>query len=109
MTAWFLLAPVFLVFTLGAWASYSDKWRDSVWFFPTVAGTGFVCSVLWYLASRALACKELIFTYSLVWDSLMMVAYYVLPLLVMGVRPGPGVMLGGALIVSGMLVIKLGG
>lgn len=104
LTLW--LATV--LFLLGSWASYNDKFRAGQWYSVSYISLGILSAMLWVWATGSKT-KEQVFTYSLYWDSLMVACYYVAPLFLMGLRPTAGVLVGSLLILSGILVVKLGG
>jgi hypothetical protein len=85
---WFLMLPAFAVFCAGAYCSYTKAIRDHWVYLPAFVILTMLCGWLWVVASRNLgkdgdAVKEIMF-FSLVWDVLMIVAYYALPLLIKG-------------------------
>lgn len=107
MSAYWLLVPVFLMCVAGSWLSYSDAARRSpgyVWWMVLLGGA---CAGLFGWAARALDDKAKLYAFSLFYDSLMMAAYYLLPLALFGARVSPGVLCGAALVAVGLLVVRV--
>ncbi len=103
-----LLTLVFLLCVLGSWASFTDRVRNGGSYLPLMlavsVGTGF----LFACGCRLLDSKERIFVFSLGYDVVMATAYYLLPVLAFGCKPGPGVGWGALLIVLGLLLVHGG-
>jgi uncharacterized membrane protein (DUF485 family) len=67
------------------------------------------CGLFFGYAAKLLDTKAGVYLFSLYYDSIMMVAYYVLPLLVFSTKVTPGVMVGAALVAAGLIVAKIFG
>ena len=85
---WLLMIPAFAFFCAGAYCSYTKTVRDSWMYLPSFVILTMLCGWLWVVGSRHLgkdgdATKEIMF-FSLVWDVLMIAAYYALPLIFKG-------------------------
>lgn len=98
-----------LLLLIGSWATYTDWARRSWWYVSLMVLLSAGNAIVFGLAARALDNKERVFVLSLVLDALMVFAYYVLPVCIMGVRPSTGVVAGTLLVIVGFIVIKLGG
>lgn len=109
MTPWYLLAPAFATFLVGSLMSYADGFRRGPWYMPSFIGLGVLSSALWVLASKRIDDRDRIYVYSLVWDLLMVSAYYVAPALVFRVELSRGVWGGVGLMVVGMILVKIYG
>ena len=109
MTAWHLLFPVFLLCCAGSWLTYSDSRRQASWYPWVMVLLGAGCAYLFSLGAQWLDDKVRVYVFSLVYDCLMVAAYYVLPLVVLGVKVSPGVAVGAGLVVAGLVVIKAWG
>lgn len=103
-----LYAAAFALCVAGAAVSYSDR-RHAAHAPYLLAGFAAGCGFLWGRASRLVPAPEDVVRLSLAWDAMVFAAYYVAPLVAMGVRPTPGVVVGAALVVTGVLVAHLGG
>lgn len=106
MSAWYILPLAFLVFLAGSVMSFSDSFRRSAWFIPGFTTANLAIGFLWVWAARLLDDKAKIYVYSLYWDSLMVLCYYLLPLLVMGIKLNTQTLCGIFLTVTGLVVIK---
>lgn len=71
---------MFLMFILSSVFTYTKSLKESVWFLIVMIATSLLGSYCWVVASRRLDTLADQLWYSIVWDILMMVAYYVLPL-----------------------------
>lgn len=109
MTAWHLLVPVFLLCCVGSWLTYSPERRQTAWYPWVMVLLGALCSWLFATGAKWLNDSQRVYVFSLAWDLLMVAAYYVLPLVVLGVKVSPGVAAGAALVVAGLVVIKAWG
>jgi uncharacterized membrane protein len=104
--AWWLLIPAFIAFIIGAYFSYNDEQRRSPWFYPVYLSVSVACSLIWIVSAKCLDNKRHILVYSVFWDSLLMVAYYLLPLLFFGVKVNTGMLVGIALVLIGIMLVK---
>ena len=110
MNPWYLLAPAFVCFVVGAFVSYSEKFKATNWFLPTYMVVGTLASLIWVYAVAKMN-RQSVYLYSLVWDMVLMIAYYVIPMLflVKMSEMKPGVLVGVGIMLTGLLVIKLSG
>ncbi len=109
MSPWYALFPVFVLCIAGSALCYTDSLRRSEWDLPAMTVLGAVCAGLFAWATGRLDSKERAYVFSLYYDSAMMVAYYLLPLVLFGTRVTPGVMVGAALVALGLVVVKVYG
>lgn len=84
MNPWYLLIPAFASFCIGSVATYSATIRNSWQYYPMYVGSMLACAFLWISASRTINDPVKILFYSLVWDCLMLLAYYAAPLVLKG-------------------------
>lgn len=103
----FLLALAFTLCLVGSWLSYGEQ-RDRRWTPGLMALIACWCGFLWGYVIRGKTTEE-IYVVSLVYDSLVLVAYTAFPLALFGVRPTAGVLVGAGLVVSGLVVVKVWG
>lgn len=104
---WYALMT-FVFLLVGAVATFNDAARQSRVYVPLMVTVSMFNAAIFGLAAQALNNKEKVLVLSLVLDALMVFTYYALPILFMGVRPPPSVLLGAALIVAGFAFIKFG-
>lgn len=84
MNPWLLLFPAFLVFCGGSYCTYTKAVRDSPYYLPVFVFLALASGLLWVYASRQLDDTFKILLFSLIWDGLMVLAYYAGPLIVKG-------------------------
>jgi len=109
MDPYLLLIPVFIIYVIGSALSYIDALRRAWWYAPLFAILGVVTTYLFAWAAKLLDNKEKIYVFSLCYDTAMMIAYYLLPLLIFSTRPSTGVVIGTSLVVIGLFVVKVYG
>jgi ABC-type multidrug transport system permease subunit len=109
MSPWLALAPVFALCVIGSALCYTDTLRRSAWYIPAMAFLGAACAMLFAWATKTLDTKERAYVFSLWYDTLMMLAYYLLPLVIFGAKVSPGVMAGAAFVAFGLLIVKVYG
>ena len=102
----YLLLPAFFICCVGSWLSYTDaKSRSGApYLFGCLAAA---CGVLWGFAVRG-ASPAQVMALSVIYDGLMVLAYYALPLVLLDVRPTWNVYAGLGLVVFGMILAKWG-
>lgn len=84
MNIWFLTIPAFLVFCLGSYCTYTKTIRESWLYVPAFIGISLISSIIWVLIARKLQTTNSILFFSLVWDILMVIAYYAGPIVFKG-------------------------
>lgn len=109
MNPYWLLVPVFVLCCVGSGLTYTDSARKAWWFVYAVVPLWTACGVLFCWAAKTLEDKQSVYVFGLAYDVLMVLAYYILPLVVFGTKVSPGVMVGAGLIVLGLLVVKVCG
>jgi hypothetical protein len=62
---------------------------------------------LFSIGCRDLDDKAGVYTFSLAFDFMMILAYYVVPIAIFGVRLSPGVILGSLIMLAGLAVVKV--
>lgn len=104
---WYL-SIAFAICSAGSYLSYSNlRLLDGTKY--ALAALAGLAGYFWALAVRNLNTAEKVYVYSLYWDGVVLGAYYLLPIFVMGVRPTVGVVAGSLLVVLGFVVIKAWG
>lgn len=109
VTSYLLLVPVFVLCLAGSGLSYSDSLRRGPYYVPAMVLLGAACACLFAWGAWLLDDAGKVFVYSLAYDVVVLACYYLFPLLVMGVRVPPGVLVGAALVVAGLVVVKTAG
>lgn len=106
---WFILIPVVFMFVVGSVFSYRADLRCSRWFMPVYIAASVGCAVCWVWAVRALDDQKRIYFLSLVWDLLMVVCYYLLPLVLFDFKFNKWTWFGVGLMLVGLAVVKIKG
>lgn len=109
MNPWLVLIPVVFMFLVGSVFSYRPGLRASPWFGPVYMVVSVGCALCWVWACRQFDDQRRIYFLSLVWDSLMVACYYLLPLLAFEMRFNRWVWFGVVLMVAGLVVVKVNG
>lgn len=105
MSAWWALLPAGLTFAAGAWLSYAPRPVKEAWYYPwALAFLGGAAGWVWAWATRRTEGAET-YRLSAAWDTLMVLAYYALPL-ALTVRADWRVFAGAALAVAGCLLMR---
>ena len=89
--------------------SYTDSFRRTWWYMPLFTVLGCIVTCLFAWGVKLLDNKEKVYTFSLYYDTVVMAAYYLLPLLIFSTRPSPGTICGAILVVVGLFVVKVCG
>lgn len=104
---WLITIPALLVFSAGAYCTYSKSFRESWAYLPVFVGLSLIGGWLWVTASRRLDTTSNIMLFSLVWDILMVLAYYAGPLILKGERFGWQAYAAAMMTVGGVIWFKL--
>lgn len=104
---WFWLFIVGILYCICAFLTYKEEWRYEWWYLPISSFFGSVLVLIWYLVIRHIGDKDRIYFYSLCWDGVLVGVYYFLPILLFGVRLERMGIVGLALILVGLVMIKL--
>lgn len=104
-----LLAAVFALCVLGAWASFTDSVRNGRAYIGLMAWVSVSTGILFAYGAVLLNSKPRIFVFSLYYDIAMATAYYLLPLLFFGCRVHSGTIIGAVLILCGLIALHCGG
>ncbi len=105
MNPYLLLVPVFVMCLAGSAWTYSDERGRG--FVVGMAALGAMCAACFAVGVAMLDVKPKVYVFSLTYDVLMLLAYYAVPLLVLGVRVSPGVVVGMLFVVAGLVIVKV--
>lgn len=101
-----ILTIVFAVLTLGSYATYNKDIKDSNYYLPLYLSTSLAYSILWVMATRKINTTAALLHYSLIVDVMMVVAYYLGPLIIQGKEINWQVWPAGAITIIGMFWMK---
>lgn len=103
-----ILACVSVMFVFGAVATYSPETR-ALWWFPAItAGLAVFSGLAWGLIAGQIKDEVDVFRYSVIFDAVASSAYFIVPVVFMGVRPSPTCVIGALLVVVGVVLAKNG-
>lgn len=104
-----LLLPVAVALSATALLSYGDSTRRTWWFlWLACPGLAWCNATLWGLACRWASDKRELFTLSVAWDVVTILAFTALPLVAFGVRLGPVAWAGLVMVGAGAVLVKVG-
>lgn len=104
---WLILVPVFMTFMFGAWATYTPVIRHSHMYLWVMIGSSLANAWFWVLATKRLDTTDSIVLFSLLFDALMIVAYYGYPAVIGGHQFTWQAWVSGALVIAGLFWFKL--
>jgi hypothetical protein len=103
---YWLLAPVAAMCVFGSWATYTKSAKDALWYTPTLVVLSALCGLCFALAAKKSGDnKPALYVFSLSYDTVMMAAYYLLPVALFGARGTTGVYVGAAMVAAGLLLV----
>lgn len=100
-------AVVTLLMVAYTYTTYSEDFKRSPWYFPAGFALGVLLSLIWTTLAYLVRDRQRLFLISAVWDVTQAVACAALPCLMFGVRLNAWSALGLALVVAGLVVLKL--
>lgn len=103
------LIAIAVIYSVGCLLSYSEEYRRTSWFIWVGGLIGILINVIWFSLVKYLDDKQKIYIFGLIWDSIMMLIYYLLPMLVFGVKLNKISLFALSLIVCGMVILKIKG
>lgn len=105
------LAVGFVILLTGSWMSYTSWVRQAYYYPAACCVIGLLAALNWSLAVRHYGPdqQDAVYRYSLYFDVLMLVAYYLLPSMLAGVRLGLHGWLGAVFVLVGVALVKMAG
>ena len=97
-----------ITYILSVVVSYSTALKQTQWYFPIGLALAFVANFIWLYIAKNSFDKESLFVRGLVWDSMIVGAYVIVPLTLYSVRPTGYTLIGCTFIVIGLILTKLG-
>ena len=104
---WLCLLPSFVVHCAGAYLTYSKSCRDAFWYIPVSLILTCISTTIYTLAARQLRGVQEIMLFSFAWDTLMLLAYYGMPMFLKNKEMGIHSYLSATVIVIGIIYFKL--
>lgn len=109
MSPWLSLIPIAFIMCVGSYLSYQRNIKDSVWFAIAMVILATFNALLWVAAVRWSESQRQLFSISICIDVLTVLAYSVLPLVVLGVKLTTPSMVGVVMVIVGSIIVKFGG
>lgn len=97
----------FIIYCLAVTLSYSDKVKASHWYYPVGLALAIGCNFLWLYVAKHTPDKHDIYISGLVWDSLIVGCYALIPVLFFGVRFSGATAIGVLLVIVGLFLTKI--
>jgi len=105
MLASFLIG--FIVYASQAALGYSTAFKTSPFYFPVSVSTSVMSGFLWFaIAKRLGGDHAAVLRYGFIWDSMILLAYALVPILCFGVKLDLKTSIGLGLVVAGTVVLK---
>lgn len=104
---WIALVVVFVLYSICCYFTFDDRTRAKWWYVPSGVFLGIVCNTIWLFMTRSLDDKEKIYFYALFWDAMIVVVFYGMPILLFGVKLNKWGLLGLALMITGLTIMKI--
>lgn len=98
-----------ILYSIAVCLAYSGSFKESKWYFLIGIAVGVLANYIWLWIAKHSPDKHQIYISGLIWDSVLVGAYTLIPIMFFGVRFTNLTALGVILIVSGFLVIKIAG
>lgn len=105
MILYFLLGG--LCYVAGATLSYLPTLKVSVLYMPIAIFIGALAHYLWFTIAKSSNDQNQIYVYAIIWDSMFMVIYSVLPVMAFDVRLTGVQVCGVVLVLIGMILTKI--
>ena len=87
--------------------SYSNGLKQTQWYFPLGMLLAIIVNFLWLYIAKNSPDKDVLYVRALIWDSMIVGAYVLVPLLFYNVRPTGYTLAGCTFIVIGLILTKL--
>lgn len=104
---WFWLGITGIMYVIGAYLTYKEEWRNEPWYIPVGVLFGSSLVLIWYLVVRYIGDRDRIYFYSLCWDVVMVGVYYILPVVLFGVKLDRYGIAGLCLMIAGLFLLKV--
>jgi multidrug transporter EmrE-like cation transporter len=94
-------------YAMSVWLSYSAELKSSKWYFPIGILLAIVCNFLWLYVAKHSDTKHAIYMNALLWDSMIVGSYAIIPVLLFGVRFSTVNLFGVVLVIFGIVLTKV--
>ena len=100
------LVLIGLIHSLCCYLTFNERYHERWWFIPIGLLFGMSSNGLWFLAAKTIGNKDNLYVFTLFWDGLVVAIYFLMPVLLFGVKLDKIGVLGLGLIVLGTVLIK---
>lgn len=103
---WIVLAGAGALYLLAAYITFQEEWRNSGTGLLAYACIAIATSIAWLLTARYIGDKNRIYFYSLCWDTMLVLVFYLTPILLFGVKLDRWGVAGITLMIAGLCLLK---
>lgn len=96
-----------VVYALAAGVSYSSSFKQSPYYYWFGIASAVIANLIWFYIAKHTENKADLYIRALVWDSMIVGAYVIIPMLFMGVRLAGWSLVGAWLIIIGLILTKI--
>lgn len=105
--SWLLLTTGFFIYCLQASFVYLVHLKTSSWYYLVGLLCPVLANILFLTLARLAGSQSATMAWAALWDTGILVAYFIVPVLFFGVRPSPVGYFGLSLLLAGALIMKL--
>ena len=102
----FLFLLGFIIYSTGAWISYSDTIKQSFWYYPLGLTLSVIANYAWLTIAKITPNKDDILLYGSIWDSIILGTFIIIPFMFFDLKLGYKDAIGFSLIILGILIVK---
>ena len=102
----FSLLIIAIIYSLAAYVSYVEGWRNTGWFWVINIIIGLISSIIWCWMVGYIDSKDNLYVYNLFWDTIICSIFYIFPILFFGVKMDGWGIAGLSCIIVGLVIIK---
>jgi hypothetical protein len=99
----------FFLYSLQASFSYSETIKNSNYGLIASLAISNIAGSVWFYVAKTTTNPRDILTYGTIWDSFIMLSYWIVPIAFFGVKLNPASIFGLSIVAVGTLIVKLNG
>lgn len=104
---WLILFVAMVFYCISLFLCYCQDIRSSWYYVPLALSIGICTSLMWILSVKVIDNKERIFFFSLCWEFLVVFIDCLIPLVFFGINANKYIVIGAAIVVAGLVVMKI--
>jgi multidrug transporter EmrE-like cation transporter len=101
-----LMVLGFLTYCIQAWISYNPTLKASLWYFPLGLVISNITALSWMYLAKHIQDPNQVYSTGMIWDGLIVVSFYLVPLAFFSVKMNPISFLGIGLVLIGTVLVK---